>query len=188
MSWDFCLQQCTEENNWWAVQFLSGHHGSISLLNSKQSNIFVPGCYRFVVIGVTGLHGKSQPGKVLKPGLTSVSDATQVVEDVVECRIGLLTCLGNQQWGLNVYDTAQFSVCVSKQELRFLLCVSVWFRYHNENSENSQAVPLRHGCGHVGVELRVVVHHMQLERGGGGGGGMLLERTGGGRRDAVCKL
>lgn len=34
-----------------------------------------------------------------------MSDATQVVEDVVECRIGLLTCLANQ----HVYDTAQLT-------------------------------------------------------------------------------
>lgn len=102
-----------------------------------------------------------------------MSDATQVVEDVVECGIGLLTCLANQQSGLNVYDAAHFTPAkVSNKNCGSFF---LWFHYHNENSQNSQAVPLCHGCGHVGVELRVVVHHMQLER-GGGGGGTLLER------------
>lgn len=36
-----------------------------------------------------------------------MSDAAQVVEDVVERRIGLLACLGNQWLGLSVYYTAQ---------------------------------------------------------------------------------
>lgn len=37
--------------------------------------------------------------------------------------------------------------------------------YHNENPQNGEAVPLRHGLRHVGVQLRVVVHHVQLEGG-----------------------
>lgn len=31
-----------------------------------------------------------------------MSDAVQVVEDAVECRVGLLTCLRDQNLGLNV--------------------------------------------------------------------------------------
>lgn len=27
-----------------------------------------------------------------------MSDAAQIVEDVVECRVGLLTCLGNENY------------------------------------------------------------------------------------------
>lgn len=55
---------------------------------------------------------------------TSMSDAAQVVEDVVKCRVCLLTCLGNQNSGLNVYETAQ-STC----DCLLALCY-----YHNENS------------------------------------------------------
>lgn len=40
----------------------------------------------------------------------------------------------------------------------------VLFYYHNENRQDGQAVPLGHGGGHVGIELRVVVHHVQLQR------------------------
>lgn len=43
--------------------------------------------------------------------------------------------------------------------------ITVSPRYHNENPQNGEAVPLRHGLRHVGVQLRVVVHHVQLEGG-----------------------
>lgn len=36
-----------------------------------------------------------------------MSDAAQVVEDVVECRVGLLTCLGNRQQHSHTSDVAQ---------------------------------------------------------------------------------
>lgn len=35
--------------------------------------------------------------------------------------------------------------------------------YHDENPQHSQAVGLCHGRRHVGVELRVVVNHVELE-------------------------
>lgn len=36
--------------------------------------------------------------------------------------------------------------------------------YHNENGQDGQAVPPGGGGGRVGIELRVVVHHVQLQR------------------------
>lgn len=39
----------------------------------------------------------------------------------------------------------------------------VLFYYHDEDRQDGQAVPLGHGGGHVGIELRVVVHHVQLQ-------------------------
>lgn len=67
--------------------------------------------------------------------LTCMSDAAQVVQDIVERLVGLLTCLGNQRSGLNVYhDTLQLNY---KRYLNVLIILvalfPALFYYHYEN-------------------------------------------------------
>lgn len=102
-------------------------------------------------------------------GRTSVSDATQVVEDVVERRVGFLTCLGEQQWDCHasLRHSNRFvgATNIKDSSTSWVVFITLSPRYHNENPQNGKAVPLRHGLRHVGVQLRVVVHHVQLEGG-----------------------
>lgn len=86
-----------------------------------------------------------------------MSDANQVVEYVVERRIVFFTCLEEQEWDCHesVYHSNSFVKATTIDDS----CIS----YHNKYSQNGEAVLLCGSSRHVGIELGVVVHHVQLE-------------------------
>lgn len=91
-----------------------------------------------------------------------MSNTAQVTEDVVKSRVGVLTCLKKTQNCAECLlhlrkSKNQWSNGSEKSEL--MSCV----RSHlNENPQDSKAIPLCHGHRQVGVDLWVVVHHMEL--------------------------